>query len=145
MTYVGEPIVERFNHSRSMKSPTEPTLVLDYHQPPRSRRLRRWLLFPLGAIPFIIELIAITCEALTGDPPNNLSEFKAYHYSIAVAVLIGFCWLLLVGRTLFKRRRWWVLLLAVAWFAWVCWVGVWFLRELNAHPAAEYYWDLWRQ
>ena len=84
-----------------------------------------------------------TRTAVTGDPPNNLREFKAYHYAVGSAALIAVAWFIWVAHKFRSRHRWWVLFVCGAWCAWVFWVGFWFLRELHRHPAGEYYWSIW--
>jgi hypothetical protein len=125
-----------------MQSSPAPAVVLEYQQPGTSRAAWPWLLLGAGAIPFAIEVVAIFIEATTGDPPNNLREFKAYHYWTGAAVVIGLAWF--VG-TLFAFRRHyrWMLLVSGGWCLWVCWVAYWFLRSLHEHPAGAYYRSLW--
>ena len=45
----------------------------------------------------------------------------------------------------FRDRRQWVVPVAWVWCASVWWSGSAFLKDLNNHSAAEFYWYLWRQ
>jgi hypothetical protein len=92
----------------------------------------------MGTVPFLVIFGAIFVEATTGDPPNNLAEFKAYHYMAALSALLAVGWL---GGVVLSRRHYrrWVPLLAAAWCLWICWMGVWFIRGLHEHPAGAYY------
>lgn len=118
-----------------------PTVILEYQRPNPSVAVWPWMLLMVGTIP-LIEVVAICVEATTGDPPNNLREFKAYHYWTGAAVLIGVAWFTCTVFA-FRRRYRWMLLISGGWCLWVCWVAYWFLRSLHEHPAGAYYRSLW--
>lgn len=101
-----------------------------------------WLLLGLGVIPFAIVVVTALHEGVHGDPPNSLSEFKAYHYWSGAAVALCFAWFACIFFA-FRRRYRWILLLSGGLCLWVCWVAFSLLREINAHPAGEYYRSLW--
>jgi hypothetical protein len=88
------------------------TTVLEYHRPQAHQMIPRtvWLIV-FSAIPFLIEVAAILWEGATGDPPNNLGEFKAYHYAIATAVIAAIAWLLWTVRRYRGANRWMLLIL----------------------------------
>jgi hypothetical protein len=120
----------------------ETTSPLDYQRPPASAPAWPWVLLLAGVIPFGMELLGIFAEAVTGDPPNNLGEFKMYHYWTVGAALLGVAWLVFV-LVAFRRRHRWVLLIACGWYLWVCWIGYSFIQDLHEHPAGQYYWSIW--
>lgn len=125
-----------------MRSPDQPAVVLEYGREHGSPAIWPWVLFAAGLVPFAVQVMTIIFEGAYGDPPDNLSEFKAYHYWTGAAAVIGLIWLF--GTVLaFRRRHRWMLLLACAWWLWICWVGFSFLRDLHRHPAGQYYWSLW--
>src|SRR5215204_3831807 len=126
-----------------MHSSSGPTSVLEYHRTTRSVPVVVWWLLPLGAAPFAIEVVAIVCEWATGDPPNGLGEFKAYHYAVGSAALIAVGWFMSVACKFRNHHRRWVLLVCGSWCVWVLGVGFWFLREVHRHPAGQYYWSRW--
>jgi len=127
-----------------MSPPPEPSL-LNYRPPPASLPAWPWLVLALGLIPLTVIVVAMYCEESTGDPPNNLREFQAYHYAVGLAMIAGLTWVAGVARAFRDRRRPWVVPVAWLWCAWVWWWGGQFLKCLNDHPAAEFYWYLWRQ
>src|SRR5215213_2193858 len=124
-----------------MQASPEQKVVLEYRRSRASDPIAPWLLLPIGAVPFAIEVMAIIWEGVTGDPPNNLGEFKAYHYAVVSAAVMAAAWFLWVAYKFRNRHRWWVLLVCSGWSVWVFWVGFWFLRDLHRHPAGEYYWS----
>lgn len=95
-----------------------------------------------GLIPFLYLCVQIVAEAATGDPPNNLREFKMYHYESAAAVLLAVAWWITVAVS-FRYQHRWVIAIAFAWVLVTAWVAYDFLRGLNAHPAGAYYRSLW--
>lgn len=132
----------RFLDQRRMALPEDAGRVLDYEGATRSVTSRPWMLLMAGPIPFVIEVVTIFVEATTGDPPNDLGEFKAYHYWTGAAVLTALAWFICTCFA-FRSVCRWMLLISCGWFLWVCWVGYCFLRSLHVHPAGAYYRSLW--
>src|SRR5688572_12695191 len=120
--------------------------VLEYHRPSPRRPARAWAVRVVGLLPFLVVLSAIFHETIYGDPPNNLREFKAYHYSIAVSLIVLARWVIWVGYEVHRgQARWVALLIAVAWCAFVSWIGIEWLRDLNGGHPADYYRSQWKQ
>lgn len=124
-----------------MTSDTPSPPVLDYGASAAPRVRRLGLSLGLGAVPFGIVVGVFLFEGLEGDPPS-FEAFKAYHFWIGVAIAAAVIWT--VALTLrYWRSATWVILVAVVWSAWTCWVGIWLLREVRAHPAGQWYLSQW--
>lgn len=115
--------------------------VLDYRASAAPHARRLGLSLGLGAVPFGIVVGVFLYELFYGDPPS-FEAFKAYHFWIGVAISAAAIWTVAVALRHWQSARW-VIVVAVVWAAWTCWVGIWLLREVRAHPAGQWYLSQW--
>jgi hypothetical protein len=97
-----------------------------------------------GAVPFVLMFGTICHEATTGDPPNSLRMFKAYHYISGTVVILALIWVAALFFATRGRRRVFASIAAVLWLALICFLAYALLDDINSHPAGKYYRAAWR-
>jgi hypothetical protein len=128
-----------------MTTPKEPIRTLEYAQRDGSSPFhvsKAALVFAAPVVMFFLEFCLLCYEGMYGDPPE-FDAFIAYHVLLGLIAMAAPCWLVFVVKANWQTHRW-VIVPAALCCVLLYMFTVWFLGEVDAHPAAEYYWShLW--